>query len=95
MAPTTVKASIAGGFFLSARPSYWYAIAKRYVCDFVDDNGDIRSIAVALNRREIEAARYAAHPAIEAQARALRHGYRAAPTTWRHVAHGVTAQWNC
>jgi hypothetical protein len=71
------------------------AIARRYVCDFVDDNGDIHSIAVALGKREIEAARYAAYPAIEAQARALRHGYRAAPMTWRHVAHGVTPQWDC
>jgi hypothetical protein len=67
------------------------AIARRWHCEFVNDAGEARTIAVSLDRAEMQSA---GSSVLEAMARALRHAYRKVPEDFRHSGAPVPA-WDC
>jgi hypothetical protein len=66
-------------------------IARRWLCHFINDAGEARTITVSLDKAEMQSA---GSSALEAMARALRRAYRKVPEDFRHSGAPMPA-WDC
>jgi hypothetical protein len=69
-------------------------VARRWLCEFVNDSGEARTIAIGLTKDERAAACRTVNPVLEAQARALTLAYKKVPMDFRHSGPPAPA-WDC
>jgi hypothetical protein len=69
------------------------AVARRWRCTFIGENGDIRSVSVGLSKTEQEEARRHVDPELAGAALALKRGYAVVPTNYRHINRGAVPAW--